>query len=117
MFDDHVLHVMCGLVGNEFACAWKINILMRCGVGVGMVADCMIQQSQLTHHITSHHITSHHITATVRTVRTGGEIYSGVVQQSRGDVVEVWDSALLTIHMLWKRKQREERNRKGGGGA
>ena len=93
-----------------------INALW-CGCGHGSRLYDTAITADTSHHITSHHITSHHITATVRTVRTGGEIYSGVVQQSRGDVVEVWDSALLTIHMLWKRKQREERNRKGGGGA
>jgi hypothetical protein len=61
--------------------------------------------------------TSHFITAKVGTVRTGGEIYSGVIQQSRGDVVEVWDSALLTIHMERKRKTkgRMEKEKERGG--
>jgi hypothetical protein len=44
-------------------------------------------------------------------VSTGGEINSGVVQQSGGDVVEVRDGSLLKKSMSRKGKRRRERDR------
>jgi hypothetical protein len=47
-------------------------------------------------------------------VSTGGEINSGVVQQSGGDVVEVRDGSLLKKLMSRKGKRRRERERDKG---
>jgi hypothetical protein len=47
-------------------------------------------------------------------VSTGGEINSGVVQQSGGDVVEVRDGSLLKKRMSRKGKRRRERERDKG---